>query len=1189
MGRTPRIAKRKTSTKRKRKDESEDEHESDQSENEQVTVASEQSEDEQSEAEEPSEPSSSEDEAFHDDEKDEDFEPPKPRTSRKKSTTKKTTTKKKDTTTTTPRKKKLKTGTSTTTKKTKTSGESKGKKKGSKKKDDIIEEDMVVVNEDKDSMFASVRKESSAIREIVDNWQESFDSDKSKATAELLTFLLHSSGAKGETEFAAKKLKVVESSKMEKVIDDLIEELPTSLQVYPIINNHPSLKHFRKNFADFWDTFVDVTKEGSQLYEKIIQEKFMNWLFLMTSSTCRALRHTSTLAAYRIASSAIDARRSEAKTLAKLEKQAKAAKNKKKETELLDLCEEHQDKTNTLEKICKDIFSQIFVKRYRDSCPDIRALSLLQGVEWVIGLPEQFLNDSSLKFFGWMLNDTEESVRKVAVQVLDKIYSKKDWKDQLNNFTLQFLPRIISVTRDVSVSVSVEGIKLLTTLLQNGYLKANHIEEVSKLMFSEVSSVRFYAAKFAYTHIKSKSDSSKSKKSKKSDVSLKDVLEFVSESVEEFPMAPYYVVDSWWSLDSDIFRSYKQICQMINDEEGDAITLIKILNASIQKLKGSLKSVTSSSDNVKVNTKSKLTTKEVEEEVEEITGILAPYLSGLIDKYRTEPEIVAELIEIPQHLDMDNYAESHFTKLLKSLKETLNTNISPTVYLQIAKTFKYLIKDHEDFSLRSEATLQYNEIIREMSSQLKDAVQTLHEQDEPTADVLSTLHRIRAFTKVVGTSQLIADEVLFEDMNIILESKISEIEMSQKDDSSSSEEEVDEVTPIIIDIIQDDLFWTLKDSLEEKGEPRAKLQKKYLTKQEKITTPLFYVLKKGKIGSSIILHCFNHLMNIYMITCADNVGSDTLIPLTTNDRVEILRRFFTKSMKHLTKEYILNSVSDEENVDEDEKKKKDAKIKVINQTVSDLILGLSRAIICKSLPDTLIPDILSYFVKTKIPIVEDVIKKFHADIKHRFESKLWEYEFGALKVLHSAYLDYVEQEEEKSIIKKASKDLEELGSRISKSHFPGKDVKHLESLVTHTINFIFDDINQYHSFLTGLMKFRFKGLSDAKRSEFVKSINRKLDQIDDIDKKAKENVESFIELLEVKKKKGDETEDEKTDNEKDKMEDEEEEEEKKDEEEEKEEEKKDDKMEDDDNTQISETKENEEDEELISSKPRSSL
>jgi len=47
----------------------------------------------------------------------------------------------------------------------------------------------------------------------------------------------------------------------------------------------------------------------------------------------------------------------------------------------------------------------VFVHRYRDHVPDIRATCLQELGVWMRSDPETFLNDGYLKYLGWMLSD----------------------------------------------------------------------------------------------------------------------------------------------------------------------------------------------------------------------------------------------------------------------------------------------------------------------------------------------------------------------------------------------------------------------------------------------------------------------------------------------------------------------------------------------------------------------------------------------------------------------------------------------------------------------------------------------------------------------------------------------------------------------------------------------------------------
>lgn len=56
------------------------------------------------------------------------------------------------------------------------------------------------------------------------------------------------------------------------------------------------------------------------------------------------------------------------------------------------------------------IFKRTFLNRYRDVIPEIRATCIEEIGSWIKTYPDAFLNDSYLKYMGWMLYDKVELV-----------------------------------------------------------------------------------------------------------------------------------------------------------------------------------------------------------------------------------------------------------------------------------------------------------------------------------------------------------------------------------------------------------------------------------------------------------------------------------------------------------------------------------------------------------------------------------------------------------------------------------------------------------------------------------------------------------------------------------------------------------------------------------------------------------
>ena len=56
-------------------------------------------------------------------------------------------------------------------------------------------------------------------------------------------------------------------------------------------------------------------------------------------------------------------------------------------------------------------FRGVFVHRYRDRLPEIRAACIEELGVWLINNPEDFLNDGCLKYLGWTLHDKVDTSR----------------------------------------------------------------------------------------------------------------------------------------------------------------------------------------------------------------------------------------------------------------------------------------------------------------------------------------------------------------------------------------------------------------------------------------------------------------------------------------------------------------------------------------------------------------------------------------------------------------------------------------------------------------------------------------------------------------------------------------------------------------------------------------------------------
>lgn len=68
---------------------------------------------------------------------------------------------------------------------------------------------------------------------------------------------------------------------------------------------------------------------------------------------------------------------------------------------VLQLCENKEEVSSMM----NGMFRGVFVHRYRDQLPEIRAICIKELGIWLKLDPEHFLNDKCLKYLGWTLHD----------------------------------------------------------------------------------------------------------------------------------------------------------------------------------------------------------------------------------------------------------------------------------------------------------------------------------------------------------------------------------------------------------------------------------------------------------------------------------------------------------------------------------------------------------------------------------------------------------------------------------------------------------------------------------------------------------------------------------------------------------------------------------------------------------------
>ena len=134
---------------------------------------------------------------------------------------------------------------------------------------------------------------------------------------------------------------------------------------------------------------------------------------------------------------------------------------------------------------------RVFVHRYRDLDPAIRAECVRALGLWFKKFPSHFLDGRFLHYIGWVLSDSHTHVRLEAVRSLAGVYEKAEYVSTLQNFTERFKPRLVEMaTSDIDLGVRVAVVQVLSSIDEHGLLDDDQREEMCLLVYDEEPKVR---------------------------------------------------------------------------------------------------------------------------------------------------------------------------------------------------------------------------------------------------------------------------------------------------------------------------------------------------------------------------------------------------------------------------------------------------------------------------------------------------------------------------------------------------------------------------------------------------------------------------------------------------------------------------------------------------------------------------
>nr|XP_051703679.1 cohesin subunit SA-3 isoform X3 [Oryctolagus cuniculus] len=610
-------------------------------------------------------------------------------------------------------------------------------------------------------LFDAVKAARGDMQSLVDEWLESYKQDQDTGFLELINFFIRSCGCKGIV--TPEMFKQMTNSE---IIRHLTEQFNEDSGDYPLITPGPLWKRFQGSFCEFVRALV-YQCQYSLLYDGFPMDNLISLLTGLSDSQVRAFRHTSTLAAMKLMTSLVRVALQLSLHKDNNQRQYDAERNKgpgqrspERLESLLEKRKELQEHQEDIEGMMNALFRGVFVHRYRDILPEIRAICIEEIGCWMQSYSASFLTDSYLKYIGWTLHDKHREVRLKCLKALKGLYSNRELTGRLELFTSRFKDRMVSMVMDKEYDVAVEAVRLLILILKNmeGMLTDVDCESIYPVVYASNRALASAAGEFLYWKLfypecevraVSVRERHRSPHARRTFFHL--LLSFFVES--ELHDHAAYLVDSLWDCAGARLKDWESMTGLLLEKEqslGDVqeSTLIEILVSSARQAAEGHPPVG------RVTGRKGLTAKERKLQADDkvkLTEHLIPLLPPLLAKFSADAEKVAPLLQLLDYFDLNIYCtrrlERHLELLLEQLQEVVVKHAEPAVLEAAAHALCLLCNPEFTFFSRVDfARSQLMDLLTDRFQQeLSELLQSSVLDEDEVYSLAATLKRLSAF------------------------------------------------------------------------------------------------------------------------------------------------------------------------------------------------------------------------------------------------------------------------------------------------------------------------------------------------------------------------------------------------------------------------------------------------------------
>jgi len=536
-----------------------------------------------------------------------------------------------------------------------------------------------------DQLFENLRDQTLHLRALVLDWVKLYKRQEKEALHSLLVFILQSCGLKKD----CVSLEEAENEEMESILEELKAQAK-ECEEYPLISKNRAYKGFYSNFQFFWVHFVN--ESGDCLYDQNLLNFLTSWLASLSFSGMRPIRHTSTASILSLGQGLVDMLVSEEKDLEKVQSFLQTeTEDSERLDQLKDQEKELQARIQVLHENLDSMVKDVVSYRFKDVMPEIRSLCV-QSLGYLAEKSSRYLNDQTLKYLGLMLYDKSSEVREHILSFLARTYSKSNCK-ALQKFIKKNKPRLVEMCNDIENKCCVEALKVCTLLCKSNNLSKEEEEVCSCLLWAESEEIRLAASEFVLVSVFNNSLPKKPQDDLQT--SIFQVVNFFHNFGDDQPYRIELLVKSFWNK-TCIFKCWDVICELLKKENklANQRVLVLILVKSLKHLYNS------------PERRNKTT-------VVSLSSTLISELPNLLTYYRTQPEVLCELVKVPLFLDLTALAakdlKQPFKKLVTALKDLNLQSSSAEIIMKTAQSLGKLAR--EPHALQKEAQSELTKLI----------------------------------------------------------------------------------------------------------------------------------------------------------------------------------------------------------------------------------------------------------------------------------------------------------------------------------------------------------------------------------------------------------------------------------------------------------------------------------------------